>query len=96
LGSGNPSHAGVVGQFIIGGVYYAVFYNEDPRLNTYKPEGMSDEDAAFYRGIINEVTQGRRLPPPSDKGKLPPKKKPDFSKEEGALQALKDAAKQKN
>ncbi len=86
----DPSHAGIAGDYIIGGVWYAVLYGEDPIGNTWRPKGMSEEDALYYQKIISEVTEGRRLSAPSDKSKMAPKEKIDFSKAEAILKKLKE------
>ena len=87
----DPSHAGVVGQYVIGGIWYAMLYDEDPVGNAWRPDGMSEEDAQYYQKIISEITRGRRLSPP--KAKDTEKPRIDFSKEEAALKKLKSPQK---
>lgn len=80
-------HAGIVGEYIIGGIWYAVLFDESPIGNQYRPAGMSEADALFCQKIVDDVTKGRRLPAPA--AKTAPKNKVDFSKDEAALKRLK-------
>ena len=83
----DPSHAGKVGEYLIGGVWYAVLYDEKASDNPYRPDFISEDDARYYKRVIDEVVGNRRLAPPEPKTTDKPKK--DYSAQIEALKKLK-------
>lgn len=86
-------HMGVIGSYIVGGVWYAMLYDEKAEGNTFIPKGMTQADALACQKIIDEATAGRHFPAPQAKTAEKPKQ--DFSKQEAILAKIKadDAAK---
>ena len=80
-------HMGVVGCYIVGGVWYAMLYDEKALGNSFIPDGMTKKEARLCQKIIDEVTAGRHFPAPSVKSE--PKPKLDFSKQEAILAKIK-------
>lgn len=54
-------HANVRGEYLGGLVWYEKLFNGDARKTTFKPEKISEEDAAFLRSIAHAVvSEGKR------------------------------------
>ncbi len=80
-------HTGLIGNYIVGGVWYAMLYDEKAVGNKFIPEGMSRKDALTCQRIIDEMTKGRHFPAPIPKTQEKPKQ--DFSKQQAILAQIK-------
>ncbi len=55
-------HANVRGEYLGGLVWFEKLFNGDATKVSFKPEGISDEDAAFLRSIAHAVVAGGKRP----------------------------------